>query len=117
MLRKHLKVLTLTGVLRLRQADGRALHPTPGGEHAREGLKAHIGQSVKLSLKAKENLDPNRIWSQAKTKMYIMSKRLLQVLQLISNVMFLLERRVSSQAFFTFFPGFSHQIILDILQG
>lgn len=74
-------------------------------------------QSVKLSLKAKENLDPNRILSQAKTKIFIMSKSLLQVLQLISNVVFLLEKHVSSQAFFTFFPGFSHKIILDILQG
>lgn len=81
------------------------------------GPEAHTVLSVKLSLKAKENLDPKRVSSQAKTKMYIMLERLLQVLQLISAVVFILEKRVSSQAFFTFFPGFSHKIILDILQG
>ena len=30
-------------------------------EHALESPRAHLVQSVKLSLKAKENLDPNRI--------------------------------------------------------
>lgn len=39
------------------------------------------------------------------------------MLQFMSSAVFLLEKHVSSQAFFTFFPGFSQKIIVDILQG
>lgn len=45
-----------------------------------------------------------------------MLKRVLQVLQLISNVVFVLEKHASGHAFHTFFPGASHKTILDILQ-
>lgn len=48
--------------------------------------------------------------------MHFVSNSLLQVPQLISHVVFLLEKYAASQAFFAFFPGFSHKITLDILQ-